>query len=55
MTLFSVVFTALFLSFMIAAIVGHALLIEAMARPFFGRVLLARVPAPSRNRALTAR
>jgi len=53
MTLFSLVFTALFLSFVIAALVGHALLIEALARPFFGRVLLARVP--SRNRVLTAR
>ena len=55
MTLFSFVFTALFLSFIVAAIVGHVLLIEALLRPFVGRVPLARMSVPSRNRVLTAR
>ena len=54
MTVFSFVFTAVFLSFIIAAIVGHALLIGALMRPFFGRVALASLPAPTRNRVLTA-
>jgi hypothetical protein len=53
MTLFSLVFTALFLCFLIAAIVGHALLIEAALRPFFARLPLP--PVPARIRALSAR
>ena len=55
MTLFSVVFAVLFLSFVVAAIVGHALLIEALLRPFVGKVLVPHISAPSRNRVLTAR
>jgi len=55
MTLFSLVFGAIFLTFILAALVGHALLIEAAVRPFFGRVLLARAPALPRNSVLTAR
>jgi hypothetical protein len=55
MTLFSVVFTALFLSFVVAAIVGHALLIEALLRPFVGKVLIQHTSTPSGNRVLTAR
>jgi hypothetical protein len=54
MTIFSFVFTALFLAFIVAAIIGHALLIEALLRPFFGRVALAR-PVPATNSLLTAR
>ena len=49
MTLFSFVFTALFLAFVVAAIVGHALLIEALLRPFFGKVLVPHMSAPSRE------
>jgi hypothetical protein len=55
MTLFSLVFGALFLTFVLAAIVGHALLIEAAVRPFFGGLLLARAPALPANSVLTAR
>jgi hypothetical protein len=55
MTLFSFVFAALFLSFVVAAIVGHALLIEALLRPFVGKVLIPHTSAPSGNRVLTAR
>ena len=51
MTLFAFVFTALFLSFVVAAMVGHVLLIEALLRPFFARV----PPLPARNRILTVR
>jgi hypothetical protein len=47
-TLFSVAFTGIFLAFVIAAIVGHALLIEAAVRPFFGRLAVA-------NRSLLAK
>ena len=34
-SLFSFAFTAIFLAFVVAAIVGHALLIEALRPPFF--------------------
>jgi hypothetical protein len=40
-TLFSFAFSAIFLGFIVAAIIGHALLIEAIVRPFFGRITLA--------------
>jgi len=40
-TLFSFTFGAIFLAFLVAMIVGHALVIEALVRPFFGRVALA--------------
>jgi hypothetical protein len=53
MTLFSLVFTALFLCFAVAAIVGHALLIGALLRPFFARMAFA--PVPTRSRVLSAR
>jgi hypothetical protein len=53
MTLFSFAFIAIFVAFAIAAILGHALLIEALLRPFFARVPLA--PVPARSRVLTAR
>jgi hypothetical protein len=46
-TLFSFGFTALFFAFAVAAIAGHALLIEALVRPFFGRVALPSRPAPA--------
>lgn len=36
--LFSYAFSGIFLAFVVAAIIGHALLIEALVRPFFGRV-----------------
>jgi hypothetical protein len=34
--LFSFVLTGIFLAFIVAAIVGHVLLIGALLRPFFG-------------------
>ena len=54
MTLFSFVFTAIFLAFVIAAILGHALLIEALVRPFFARLALPRAPVLTKSRVLTA-
>jgi hypothetical protein len=54
MTLFSFVFAAVFLTFIIAALIGHALLIEALVRPFFARLALARAPVLTRSRVLTA-
>jgi hypothetical protein len=41
--LFSIVFTGIFAAFIIAALVGHALLIGALLRPFFGRPILAPI------------
>jgi hypothetical protein len=40
-TLFSIGFSILFAAYLVAAIVGHALLIGALLRPFFGRLDLA--------------
>jgi len=51
-TLFSFGFSAIFLAFVAAAIVGHALLIEALVRPFFGRVPLAKRQTPATNSLL---
>ena len=49
-TLFSLTFSAVFLAFAAAAIVGHALLIEALVRPFFGRIALTnRQPLAENN------
>jgi len=36
--LFSFAFTGIFVAFVIAAIIGHALLIGALLRPFFARL-----------------
>ena len=48
--LFSFTFTGIFVAFGVAAIVGHALLIEALVRPFFARLASPRQlparPAP---------
>ena len=46
-TLFSFGFSAIFLAFVVAAIVGHALLAEALVRPFFGKHLARKQPAIS--------
>ncbi len=51
-TLFSLTFSAVFLAFVVAAIVGHALLIEALVRPFFSRVALANRQALAKNSLL---
>ena len=40
-TLFSFAFSGIFLAFIIAAIVGHVLVIDALVRPFFGRLTVA--------------
>ena len=45
--LFSVTFTAIFVIFGVAALVGHVLLAEALARPFFGRLRARKQPATS--------
>ena len=49
-TLFSVAFTGIFFTFIIAAILGHVLLIEAYVRPFFGGLAV----APQRNKSSLA-
>jgi hypothetical protein len=51
-TLFSFAFSALFIAFIVAAIAGHALLIEALVRPFFSRVALPSVPKRAMNSLL---
>jgi hypothetical protein len=48
-TLFSITFTGIFVAFGFAAILGHILLIEALVRPFFARVAVARKNTPSRS------
>ena len=45
--LFSVSFTAIFVIFGVAALVGHALLAEALVRPFFGKLPVRKQPASS--------
>ena len=42
--LFSVTFTAIFVIFGVAALVGHVLLAEALVRPFFGRLQVRKQP-----------
>jgi hypothetical protein len=39
-TLFSFAFGGIFIAFLIAAIIGHVLVIEALVRPFFGSLTL---------------
>jgi len=57
-TLFSLTFGAFFFAFFaffaffVAAIVGHALLIEALVRPFFARVALANRQVLAKNSLL---
>ena len=51
-TLFSIGFTGLFIAFAVAAVVGHALLAEALFRPFFGKLDLN--PQPATDSALLA-
>ena len=51
-TLFSLTFSAVFMAFVVAAIVGHALVIEALVRPFFGRVALTNRQPLARNSLL---
>ncbi|MEA2877672.1 MAG: hypothetical protein QOF14_2868 [Hyphomicrobiales bacterium] len=51
-TLFSLSFGAVFFAFVVAALVGHALLIEALVRPFFAKVALANRQAPATNSLL---
>lgn len=50
--LFSYAFSAIFLAFIVAAIIGHVLLIDALLRPFFGRVALASGSALAKNSLL---
>ena len=48
--LFSVAFTAIFVVFGVAAIVGHALLAEALVRPFFGRLAVDEAASDEQRR-----
>jgi hypothetical protein len=45
--LFSVTFTAIFVVFGVAAVIGHALLAEALVRPFFGKLDVRKQPVTS--------
>ena len=45
--LFSVTFTAIFVIFGVVALVGPALLAEALVRPFFGKLPARKQPATS--------
>ena len=51
-TLFSLSFGAVFVVFVVAAIVGHALVIEALVRPFFEKVAVANSSRQARNSLL---
>ena len=53
--LFSVTFTAIFVVFGVAAIVGHALLAEALIRPFFGRLAVTKQPATNSGALMASR
>ena len=41
-TLFSIAFTGIFIAFIVAAVLGHILLIEAYVRPFVGRLVIVK-------------
>jgi hypothetical protein len=45
--LFSATFSFIFVAFIVAALIGHALLIEAVLRPFFASLAKGRSPAPT--------
>ena len=51
-TLFSFAFGGIFIAFLIAAIVGHVLVIEALVRPFFGRLTLTSGSTVAKNSPL---
>jgi hypothetical protein len=51
-TLFSLGFSALFVAFTVAAIVGHVLLVEAFVRPF-GVIQIAAVQHPATLQPMT--
>ena len=53
-SLFTIAFTGIFAAFVVAAIVGHVLLIGALVRPFFGKLTFSR-PAASKSGLLHAR
>ena len=53
--LFSVTFTAIFVVFGVAAIVGHALLAEALVRPFFGTLAATKQPVTSSGALMASR
>ena len=54
-TLFSFAFGAIFLAFIVAVLVGHVLVIEALVRPFFGRLAVSKRPMSSQNSLAHAR
>ena len=53
-TLFSIAFTGLFIAFVVAAVLGHILLIEAYFRPFVARLAASR-PTPRLSKLQPAR
>ena len=52
-TLFSFAFSGLFLAFIVAAVLGHVLLIDALMRPFFGRTALGSQPLATKSSLLS--
>jgi hypothetical protein len=53
-TLFSIAFTGIFIAFILAAILGHVLLIEATIRPFVAKLAVSR-PTPGLSKLQPAR
>jgi hypothetical protein len=52
-TLFSFAFGGIFIAFLIAAIIGHVLMIEALVRPFFGSLTLTSGSTVAKNSPLS--
>jgi hypothetical protein len=53
-TLFSIAFTGIFIAFIVAAVLGHVLLIEAYFRPFVAKLAVTR-PTPRLSKLQAAR
>jgi hypothetical protein len=48
-SLFSIAFTGIFIAFIVAAVLGHVLLIQAYVRPFVGRFAVTKPTARLNN------
>ena len=53
-TVFSIVFTGLFIAFVVAAVLGHVLLIQAYIRPFVAKLAISK-PGPKLSNLQPAR
>ena len=53
-TVFSIAFTGLFIAFVVAAVAGHSLLIEAYIRPFAAKLAVSK-PGPRLSKLQPAR